>query len=137
MRCALPILFPRLTDMTASPVPQQPPGGVRPRPSGFAIPARLHVFLLFMTQFIVLILALGGLVPTLHSQGMSLVLLVPGAFAGVIGVHLVLGALARLIPVRCRPCGSAIRFAGFGWWPFVYRYPCGACGHTTRLEISG
>ncbi len=123
--------------MTAPPVPQQPPDGVRPSPSGFAIPARLHVFLLFMIQFTFLILALGGLVPWLHSQGVSLVLLVPGTVVGVIGVHLGLGAVASLVPVRCRPCGSVTRFAGFGWWPLIYRYPCGACGHTTRLEISG
>ena len=49
-----------------SSVPPSPPNSsIRP---GFALPGRLIVFLVFMTQFIALLLGLGGLVPYLHSQ---------------------------------------------------------------------
>lgn len=123
--------------MSAPPLPGRPPNAPMRRPAGFAIPARLHVFVLFMIQFIVMIGLLGGVVPALYRDGVNPILLGLGAVAGLLGLHLGLGAIARVVPVRCRPCGAATRFAGFGWWPFIYRYPCGACGQTTRLEISG
>lgn len=122
--------------MSASPLPERSPGPV-PGARGFAIPARLHVFVLFMIQFVALIAGLGGVVPALYHSGVNPVLLGLGTVAALLVLHFVLGRLSRLIPVRCRPCGAAARFAGFGWWPFIYRYPCGTCGLTTRLEISG
>jgi hypothetical protein len=107
-----------------------------PRP-GFGVPARFHLILLFMTQFIFFLAVFGGFVPTLHQQGTSLWLLVPGAIAVVLIFHFVLGVLGRLLPVRCRPCGAVSRFRGFGWWPFIYRYPCATCGQEMRLEVQG
>ncbi len=125
--------------MPAPPAPQPSSTGPTPPPSAprFGLSARLHVFLLFMTQFVVLPAVFAGFVPTLHAQGTSLLLLVPGAIAVVILFHVGLGAFGRLLPVRCRPCGSVSRFRGFGWWPFIYRYPCPSCGQETRLEVTG
>ncbi len=110
-----------------------PPPAVR----GFAVPARLHAFLLFMTQFVVLIGAFGGVVPVLYRQGVHPAVLGLGGAAGLVVFHLGLGALARVLPVRRAQCQATARFTGFGWWPFIYRYRCGACGTLTRLEISG
>ncbi len=90
-----------------------------------------------MTQFIALLLGLGGLVPYLHEQGVSTVLLVLGAIAGFALLQVALGLLLRLLPVRCTTCRGQSRFAGFGWWPFIYRFDCGACGMRRSIEIGG
>jgi hypothetical protein len=109
----------------------------RPRASGFAVPARLHVFLVFMTQFIVMLAAFGGVAPTLHESGVNTALLILGSAVFLVLFHLVFGALARLLPVRCRHCGARARFAGFGWWPFIYRYDCRDCSQGMRFEVTG
>jgi hypothetical protein len=102
---------------------------------GFAIPARLHVFLGFMTQFMVILGVLGGVVPTLHKQGVNSVLLGVGAAAALIIIQLIIGGIGRLIPVRCKACRSRSHFLGFGWWPFKYRYGCRQCGLEMRFEV--
>ncbi|HEU5219789.1 MAG TPA: hypothetical protein VFU23_14110 [Gemmatimonadales bacterium] len=103
----------------------------------FAIPAGLHVGVLFMVQFIFSIALFGGVIPSLHRRGYHTVLLVIGGIVCMLVLHIVLGALARLVPARCRGCRSRASFQGFGWWPFIYRYQCSSCGQETRLEVSG
>jgi hypothetical protein len=115
--------------------PSKVPSEGHQDPQGFAIPPRLHVFFLFMTQFIVLIAVLGGVVPTLHDRGIATPILAVGTIAFVIVVHLTLGLLAKLVPVRCRQCRSPSSFLGFGWWPFIYRYTCPRCGSQLRIEV--
>ena len=108
-----------------------------PARPGFAFPGRLLVFLAFMTQFVVLLIGLGGVVPYYHDRGVGLVLLVPGAIAGFVLLQAALSLLLRLLPARCTGCGGRSRFAGFGWWPFIYCFDCGACGVRRRIEIGG
>jgi hypothetical protein len=113
------------------------PSPTRPAARGFAVPGRFHVILLFMTQFILLMAAFGIAVPTWHERGVSMVLLAAGSVAFVAAMQLGLGAVAKLLPVRCRGCGGGARFRGFGWWPFIYRYDCGDCAQETRFEVTG
>jgi hypothetical protein len=124
-----------------SPVPPPLPPPAEPTrgrsATGFAVPGRFHVILLFMTQFILLLAVFGIVVPTLHGKGVSTVLLIAGSVAFVVALQLVLGALGRLLPVRCRNCRAPARFRGFGWWPFIYRYDCRDCGQQMRFEVSG
>jgi hypothetical protein len=108
-----------------------------PASKGFAIPGRLHVFTLFMTQFMVMILGLGGVVPHWHRQGVHAVILVLGSIVGLIALHLVLGLIGRVVPTRCKGCRGQSHFGGFGWWPFIYRYRCQACGLERRMEVQG
>jgi hypothetical protein len=104
---------------------------------GFAVPARLHVFLLFMTEFVLLLVVLGGVVPTLHRRGISPIVLIAGSTAFIVAMFWGLGVLGRLLRVRCRSCGSRARFRGSAWWPFIYRYDCPDCGRGMRLEVGG
>jgi hypothetical protein len=90
-----------------------------------------------MTQFIVMILGFAGVVPSLNQRGTHPILLVVGSVAFIVAFHLGLGALARLLPVRCRHCRGQARFRGFGWWPFTYRYDCRGCGQTMGFELTG
>lgn len=113
----------------SSPSPRHAPG--------FAVPARLHVFLLFMTEFVLLLAVLGGVVPTLHRRGISSIVLIAGSVTFIVAMFWGLGALGRLLRVRCRSCGSRARFRGSAWWPFIYRYDCPDCGGVMRLEVSG
>lgn len=103
----------------------------------WALAPKFLVFLLFMTQFMLIIALGGGVVPTLHSNGYSLVLLIPAAILVVLAVHLVLSAIVKRLPVRCRQCKSRSRFHGFGWWPFIYKFDCADCGTQMRFEVSG
>lgn len=98
---------------------------------------RPHLYVLFMIQFMVLILGLGGLVPELHQRGVSSALLAAGTAAGLPVFHYLLGLAGRLVPVRCQGCRSASRFLGFGWWPFTYRYACARCGRVARYDMVG
>lgn len=68
------------------------------------IPPRLHVFLTFMTQFIIAIAALGGVVPALHARGVHLAVLVPATVAGLVLLHLMIATVGKLLPVWCREC---------------------------------
>jgi len=90
-----------------------------------------------MAQFLILILGLGGLVPYLHQNGVNAVVLGLGALASFAALQAVLGFAMRHIPVRCPACGGRSHFAGFGWWPFIYRFNCGACGIQRRIEVGG
>jgi len=90
-----------------------------------------------MTQFIVMMLGLGVAVPTLHERGVNSIVLSIGAAVGLVGVHLLIGAIGRLLPVRCRHCGGHSTFRGFGWWPFIYRYACQQCEQEMRFEVTG
>lgn len=103
---------------------------------GFAFPPRLLVGIVFMTQFIALMIGVGGYVPTLHEQGISTLILVLGSVAAFAGFQVVLGFLLRFIPVRCR-CQNRAYFGGFGWWPFTYRFRCPDCGTELRIEVQG
>ncbi len=125
--------------MSASPSPTRSPAAAPARhpARGFAVPGKLHVILLFMTQFMLMMGVFGIVVPTLHGQGWSTVVLVAGSVTFVIAVHLVLGLLGRLLPVRCRHCRGRARFRGFWWWPFIYRYDCRDCGQGMRFEVTG
>lgn len=123
--------------MSTSPPTTEGPPGATPTRRGFAIPPRLHVFLAFMTQFVVLIALLGGVVPTLHTRGVHAVVLAVGAAAALVAIQLLIGGIGRLIPVRCSACKSRSYFLGFGWWPFKYRYGCRQCGQEMRFEVGG
>ena len=107
-----------------------------PRP-GVAFPGRLIVILVFMTQFMVLLLGLGILLPYLHQRGVSTILLALGALASFALLQAILGLVLRLIPVRCLNCRGRSHFGGFGWWPFIYRFNCGGCGLVRRFEVGG
>jgi hypothetical protein len=123
---------------TSGPTEPKPTGtDANPSAAGFAIPARLHVILLFMTQLLIVLALFGGVVPAYYEQGVNIGILVAGSAASLIAVHLALGGLGRLVPVRCHKCRSRSYFGGFGWWPFTYRYACSTCGHERRLEIQG
>lgn len=112
------------------------PAPAHPSPSvGFALPGRLLVVVMFMIQFMALLGGLGIYVPLLHEQGVSTGVLVLGSLAGFAALQLVLGFLVKLVPVRCPPCGARSWFAGFGWWPFIYRFDCPSCGSQRRLEV--
>jgi hypothetical protein len=95
------------------------------------------VVVVFMVQFMALILGLGGLVPYLHQAGAQPVVLGLGALASLAALQAVLGFAMRQVPVRCTACGGRSRFPGFGWWPFTYRFNCGACGMQRRIEVTG
>ena len=90
-----------------------------------------------MTQFMVLLLGLGILLPYFHERGVSTIVLALGALAAFAFLQVILGLVLRLIPVRCLNCRGRSRFAGFGWWPFIYRFSCGACGLQRRFEVGG
>jgi hypothetical protein len=122
--------------MSESPAPPAPPTHPSGR-RGFALPGRLHVGVLFMIQFMLLISVFGGVVPTLHHQGVSTILLVAGSIVFVIVMELTLSVIGRLFPVRCRSCGARAKFRGLGWWPFIYRYDCRDCGQAMRFEVTG
>lgn len=106
-------------------------------PSRWALGPKFHVGVTFMIQFVVLLALLGGVLPTLHSQGYSWALLVPAALAVLVVVHYAISFIARRIPVRCRQCRSRSYFRGFGWWPFIYKFNCADCGTEMRYEVSG
>ncbi len=114
-----------------------PPIPDRPAKAPLAIPARAHVFLIFMLQFIVVMVAFGVTVPALHSLGVPTAVLVVGSVVFLVGVHFVIALLGRLIPVRCGQCRARTRYYGFGWWPFTYHYVCRHCGHAMKYEIVG
>jgi hypothetical protein len=122
--------------MNAAPSSSPAPTGPS-TPTGFALPGRLLVVLVFMTQFIALLLGLGILLPYLHQNGVNTVVLALGAIASFLALQAGLGVIMRLIPVRCLSCGGRSYFAGFGWWPFIYRSTCGSCGMQRRLEVGG
>ena len=122
--------------MTAAPSSSPAPAGPA-APTGFALPVRFLVILVFMTQFITLLVGLGILLPDLHQRGVNIVVLALGAIAVFLGLQAVLGLVMRRIPVRCAPCGGRSYFAGFGWWPFIYRFNCSNCGIQHRLEVGG
>ena len=103
----------------------------------FAISARLHVFLMFMLQFMGLILILGIAFPASHERGLPTVVLVIAAAGVMVAFHYLLSVVGALIPVRCRGCRSRTRYFGFGWWPFKYRYACAQCGHQMIFEVTG
>lgn len=104
----------------------------------FALPARLHVAVLFLMQFTVVLVLGGGAVPALYEQRFAATpLLVVGAIVVIGGVVAALAELARLIPVRCRSCNGRARFRGAAWWPFTYRYACARCAHAMRYDIVG
>ncbi len=107
-----------------------------PAPPRFAFWPRWHVGLMFMVQFIVLMFALGGVVPTLHAKGVSTPLLVVGTAGFLVAAHYLIAVIGGLIPVRCRHCRFRTRYFGFGWWPFTYRYQCSHCGHPMKLEMT-
>ena len=114
------------------------PAPVGPSPArGFALPGRLLVVIVFMAQFMILILGLGGLLPYLHKRGVHVVILGLGTIASLTALQAMLGLALRGIPVRCPSCGGRSYFAGFGWWPFLYRFNCGECGMQRRIEIGG
>ena len=108
-----------------------------PSPARWALWPKAVVILFFMTQFMLIIALFGGVVPTLHKQGYSLVLLVPAGILVVFAAHYVLSAIGKRLPVRCRQCKSRSHFRGFGWWPFIYKFDCAECGTQMRFEISG
>ena len=115
------------------------PSSAPPAPtrSGLAFPGRLVVVLVFMVQFITLLLGLGGFLPYLHQHGVGTILLVLGAFTAFALQQAALTLVLRFTPVRCINCQGRSRFAGFGWWPFIYRFTCGVCGLQRRIEIGG
>jgi hypothetical protein len=102
-----------------------------------AAPAKLIVILAFMTQFVAILLGLGVLLPYLHERGISWLLLTIGAAAAFGLFQVGLGFVLRHIPVRCLRCRGQARFAGFGWWPFIYRFNCEQCGIQRRIEVGG
>ena len=110
----------------------------RPAPSrsGFAVPAKLVVILTFLTQFMALMIGIGVYLPTLHEEGVATLWLILGAILGFAIFQVALGSLLRFVPVRCR-CGDRAYFAGFGWWPFTYRFACGRCGAQWRIDVQG
>jgi hypothetical protein len=114
-----------------------PPELRPPRRRERAIPARIHVFLIFMIQFIAAIAILGGAVPTLHRSGWHPVLLALFAAAALLALHFGIEVIGQAMPVRCTRCGSASRFRGFRWWPFTYRYACPRCGAEARYAVAG
>ena len=105
--------------------------------SGWAVPPRLHVFLTFMLQFILLMTLLGGTLPWLHGRGVSWALLVPAAAAVLVALHFMIAVAGKWLPVRCQRCRSRSRYRGFGWWPFTYRYDCTECGTQMRYDVVG
>ena len=108
-----------------------------PSRAPFAIPARGHVILVFLLQFMVVIMALGIGIPALHERGVPTVVIVIAAAGFLVAVHYLISVLGRLIPVRCRQCRQRTRYYGFGWWPFIYRYTCPRCGDQMKLEVRG
>lgn len=98
---------------------------------------KAHVIILFMIQFILLMVLFGMAVPLLHRQGVSMVLLVLGSIAAYVLLQLGLGALGKLVPVRCQQCRSSSRYMGAGWWPFTYRYRCTECGNAMQYDVVG
>ena len=101
-----------------------------------AIPPRLHVGVIFMIQFMLLIMLLGITVPALHTQGLPWIVLVPATVAGLALLLYLISLLGKLVSVRCTQCRAPSRYQGLGWWPFIYRYTCTSCGHKMRYEIS-
>jgi DNA-directed RNA polymerase subunit RPC12/RpoP len=96
----------------------------------------LHVVIVFMIQFVALLLLGGGAVPALYEQRLvATPLLVVGAIVVIGGVVAALAELARVIPVRCKYCGNRALFRGAAWWPFTYRYACAHCGHAMRYDV--
>lgn len=117
---------------SASPAPAKPS-----RAKGFALAGKFLVIVVFMTQFMLLILGLGGVLPTLYRQGVNRVILGLGALAAFAVLQALLGFVMRRLPVRCPACGGRSYFVGFGWWPFIYRFNCGGCGMQRRFEVGG
>jgi hypothetical protein len=122
--------------MTAAPSSAPAPAGPA-TPTGFALPVRLLVIVVFMTQFIALLVGLGILVPDLHQRGVNIYVLALGAIAAFLVLQIALSLVMRRVPVRCTPCGGRSYFTGFGWWPFIYRFTCSRCGIQHRLEVGG
>ena len=100
-----------------------------------AILPRLHVFLIFMIQFILIMALLGGVAPTLHKGGWSWAVLVPAAMVSLVVLHYLISVAGRIIPVKCPQCSAPSRYRGFGWWPFTYRYVCSGCGTTAKYDV--
>jgi hypothetical protein len=91
--------------------------------------------MVFMTQFMALIGGGGGVAPYLHAKGINSIVLGLGALGGFALLQLLLGLLLKFVPVRCPSCRGRSHFAGFGWWPFIYRFTCESCGGTLRVEV--
>jgi hypothetical protein len=106
------------------------------RSSGFAIPPFLHVFLMFMTQFVVLIF-LTIPVMSLYERGVNSVLLAIGTIATLVGTLLLIAFVGRVVPARCKYCRFPSHYRGLGWWPFIYHYDCKHCGQRMRFEVHG
>lgn len=118
--------------MSLSPTSPTPIG-----PKAFAIPARLHVFVTFMSQFMAAIAGIGILPFTLQQMGINSPLSWVLGVVAIILAYLIFAWLGRMVPVRCKSCSAAARYRGLGKWPFIYRYDCNACGVTRTLEIRG
>lgn len=100
-----------------------------------AIRPRLHVFLIFMIQFVLIMALVGGVVPTLHQGGWSWAILVPAAIVSLVILHYLISVVGRVVPVKCPQCSGRSRYRGFGWWPFAYRYVCASCGTTAKYDV--
>jgi hypothetical protein len=103
--------------------------------AGFAIPAMLHAFVLFMIQLMFFLALIGIVIPEYYKQGVSWVLLVTGSLLVVYAFHLVLGEMGKLIAVKCSHCNARAYFRGFTWWPFTHRYMCESCGVERHIEM--
>lgn len=101
------------------------------------MPPKLHVGITFMLQFMSLLLGFGIGFGLLKQRGMGMPLLILASVVFVVVVHLIIGTIAKVFPVRCTACRSRGRFLGFGWWPFIYRYECGKCAQPMRYEVGG
>ena len=101
------------------------------------MPPKLHVGITFMIQFIILILGFGIGWSYLKERGVPVPLLILIGLVFIVLVHIVVGALAKVFPVRCNQCRGKGRFLGFGWWPFIYRYRCRQCDAGMRFEVGG
>jgi hypothetical protein len=104
---------------------------------GFAVPAKLLVFVIFMTQFVAILLGGGIYVPCLHGRGIDTFVLIVGSVAAFALFQVAFGVILRFVPVRCGACRNRAYFTGFGWWPFIYRFGCRTCGVVQRHEVRG
>ena len=112
-------------------------GAGRSRHAAFAVPGTPVVIVAFMIQFMACLFGGGIWLPSLHERGMGYPVLAIMGLAAFVLLNVVLGALLKLIPVRCTACRAPSRFLGFRWWPFIYRFGCAACGTVRRFEVGG
>lgn len=116
------------------------PAGTAPnapqRDHGFAVSPPLHVLLVCMTQVCVILFSIIP-VQALYERGVNWVLLAAGTAATLVGIHFLIGIIARLLPARCKHCRQPSQYRGTGWWPFTYRYACNHCGQEMRFEVRG